>query len=244
MATVSTLRRRSHKPRRAVLAQGVFPPARPPTCNRLGGYTHCGALSWPAGSCSRSQAWPLRQRPPPAPRHQRPETTTGTSTRSPRPQLDGARPRQRGRQLPTRPPHPAVRAETRHWLTVMNGRPPATSRARSRAPLSAGSPAPAALARPGAHRDTGVAAREASALPARWLCIHRYEGSWADSGSPYWGGLQMDLSFQQPVRRLAPPPQGHRGSLEPARADLGRGARRRVRGFSPWPNTARDCGLY
>src|SRR6188472_2759271 len=29
-----------------------------------------------------------------------------------------------------------------------------------------------------------------------WLCIHGYEGAWSDSGSPYYGGLQMDISFQ------------------------------------------------
>src|SRR4029077_3959634 len=29
-----------------------------------------------------------------------------------------------------------------------------------------------------------------------WLCIHRYEGAWTDGGSPYYGGLQMDVSFQ------------------------------------------------
>jgi len=28
-----------------------------------------------------------------------------------------------------------------------------------------------------------------------WLWIHRFEGSWADSGDPYWGGLPMDRSF-------------------------------------------------
>ena len=30
-----------------------------------------------------------------------------------------------------------------------------------------------------------------------WLCIHRYEGSWADPNGPYYGGLQMDMSFMQ-----------------------------------------------
>jgi hypothetical protein len=30
-----------------------------------------------------------------------------------------------------------------------------------------------------------------------WLCIHRYEGSWSDSGDPYWGGLQMDRGFME-----------------------------------------------
>ena len=32
---------------------------------------------------------------------------------------------------------------------------------------------------------------------AGWLCIHRYEGAWTDSGGPYYGGLQMDLGFQR-----------------------------------------------
>ncbi len=26
---------------------------------------------------------------------------------------------------------------------------------------------------------------------AGWLCIHSREGSWSDTGDPYWGGLQM-----------------------------------------------------
>src|SRR3954470_5683470 len=30
---------------------------------------------------------------------------------------------------------------------------------------------------------------------SQWRCIHRYEGSWRDGGAPYWGGLQMDMSF-------------------------------------------------
>ena len=29
------------------------------------------------------------------------------------------------------------------------------------------------------------------------MCIHRYEGAWSDDGSPYYGGLQMDIGFQQ-----------------------------------------------
>jgi len=34
-----------------------------------------------------------------------------------------------------------------------------------------------------------------------WLCIHRYEGSWRDSGDPYWGGLQMDRGFMHSYSR-------------------------------------------
>lgn len=30
-----------------------------------------------------------------------------------------------------------------------------------------------------------------------WLCIHRGEGAWNDSGYPYWGGLQMSSWFMR-----------------------------------------------
>ena len=35
----------------------------------------------------------------------------------------------------------------------------------------------------------------------QWLCIHRYEGRWHDPGAPYYGGLQMGLSFQRAYGR-------------------------------------------
>src|SRR5204862_425389 len=43
-------------------------------------------------------------------------------------------------------------------------------------------------------RTAGQAYLRAIHPPHRraWLCIHRYEGSWRDSGDPYWGGLQRD----------------------------------------------------
>ena len=31
----------------------------------------------------------------------------------------------------------------------------------------------------------------------QFLCIHRYEARWTDTGAPYYGGLQMDLGFQR-----------------------------------------------
>ena len=77
-----------------------------------------------------------------------------------------------------------------------------------------------------------------------WLCIHRYEGSWWDSGDPYWGGLQMDRSF---MRAYAPPALLRRGwanrwtPLE--QMWVAERAHRSGRGFSPWPNTARACNL-
>jgi hypothetical protein len=29
------------------------------------------------------------------------------------------------------------------------------------------------------------------------MCVHRDEGSWRDPNGPFYGGLQMDLSFQR-----------------------------------------------
>lgn len=88
-----------------------------------------------------------------------------------------------------------------------------------------------------------------------WLCINRFEGSWTDSGDPYWGGLQMDRGFMATygsdfIWR-------HQGGLANTwtpleqmiaanRARVGldwRGRHVRVRGFYPWPTTARYCGL-
>ena len=77
-----------------------------------------------------------------------------------------------------------------------------------------------------------------------WLCIHHFEGSWSDSGDPYWGGLQMDRGF---MRTYAP-----RFLLRKGWADhwtpleqmwVAERAHRSGRGYNPWPNTARYCGL-
>ena len=70
---------------------------------------------------------------------------------------------------------------------------------------------------PGGRRLTGLSAQSARRTADVWktrsdaahrramrpphlrefLCIHRYEGSWTDGGDPYWGGLQMDRTFQR-----------------------------------------------
>jgi hypothetical protein len=80
---------------------------------------------------------------------------------------------------------------------------------------------------------------------AEWQCIHRYEGAWdARTGNGYYGGLQMDISFQRhyagrllrrkgtadhwtPLEQMWAAEHAHRSGL----------------GFTPWPNTARFCGL-
>ena len=78
-----------------------------------------------------------------------------------------------------------------------------------------------------------------------WVCIHRHEGAWNDSGDPYWGGLQMDRGFMLAYGRdmIA----RHRGGLAdkwtPAEQIVVAERAYASRGFTPWPNTARSCGL-
>jgi hypothetical protein len=94
-----------------------------------------------------------------------------------------------------------------------------------------------------------VAAHAHPALPARLVsafgCIHAYEGAWSsNTGNGYYGGLQMDLAFQRLygaefLRRW--------GTADnwPSWAQLAAAvtAYRSGRGFWPWPNSARVCGL-
>jgi hypothetical protein len=90
------------------------------------------------------------------------------------------------------------------------------------------------------------ARRQAGNPPRRraWLCIQRHEGPWNDPYGPYYGGLQMDLAFQ---RRY-----GFDLLLRKGTADrwtpleqiwVAERAYRSGRGFSPWPNAARACGV-
>ena len=87
-----------------------------------------------------------------------------------------------------------------------------------------------------------------SPLGNHWLedaftCIHHHEGRWTDSGDPYWGGLQMDWSFMRAyggeyLRAFGPANHWPR-SVQVAvaiKAYLSRG-------FGPWPNTRKACGL-
>lgn len=77
-----------------------------------------------------------------------------------------------------------------------------------------------------------------------WLCIHRYEGSWRDSGDPYWGGLQMDRSFMQHYAPRHLLRRGWANRWSPIEQMwVAERALRAGRGFYPWPNTARVCGL-
>jgi integrase len=91
-------------------------------------------------------------------------------------------------------------------------------------------------------------------LPPRFvkgaLCIHRYEGGWrANTGNGYYGGMQMDHGFQRTYgtwlyRHVGTadrwtPHQQLTISFRAYRGWKGYEGR----GWYPWPNTARACGL-
>jgi hypothetical protein len=82
-----------------------------------------------------------------------------------------------------------------------------------------------------------------------WRCIHRHEasraGGWsASTGNGYYGGLQMSMPFQ---RALAPELLRAKGTADNwtpiEQMWVAERAVKRGFGFTPWPNTARACGL-
>jgi hypothetical protein len=77
----------------------------------------------------------------------------------------------------------------------------------------------------------------------QWLCIHRYEGAWNDPDAPYYGGLQMDLGFQQAYGSYLLRTKGTADNWSPLEQMWAAERAHATSGFSPWPNTARLCGL-
>jgi hypothetical protein len=117
-----------------------------------------------------------------------------------------------------------------HATTQLGARAPPT-RPPARAPAAVRACPPRAGGRSGALQE--------------WLCIHRYEGAWdANTGNGYYGGLQMDKEFQQaygPELLQAKGTADHWTPLE--QMQVAERAYQSGRGFYPWPNTARMCGL-
>jgi hypothetical protein len=103
-----------------------------------------------------------------------------------------------------------------------------------------------------AWKDKAAKRRRQAANPPhlrQWLCIHRYERhprqGWATAtGNGFFGGLQMNLSFQ---RTYGPDLLRKKGTANRWTALeqiwVAERAYRSGRGFHPWPNTARSCGL-
>lgn len=75
-------------------------------------------------------------------------------------------------------------------------------------------------------------------------CVHTYEGSWsANTGNGYYGGLQMDVTFQRSYGRELLGAKGTANRWTPAEQMAVAIRAHATRGFWPWPNTARRCGL-
>lgn len=102
-----------------------------------------------------------------------------------------------------------------------------------------------------------VLAREMLGDVANWECIHsgikangqrvgNGEASWTDAGDPYWGGLQMDRTFMLEYGRDMI--RKHHGGLANTwtpreQIIVAQRAFAQGRGYNPWPNTGRACGL-
>jgi hypothetical protein len=128
-----------------------------------------------------------------------------------------------------------LRRITRRWEVVMGRRPARTSAAlNTRSALAFW------------QRQVRYVRRLATHPPHErgWLCIHRFEAGWHDWGDPYWGGLQMDRGF---MRTYAPRLLLRRGWADRwtvlEQMWVAERAHRSGRGFWPWPNSARACGL-
>ena len=77
-----------------------------------------------------------------------------------------------------------------------------------------------------------------------FLCIHHYEGSWpSNTGNGYYGGLQMNLGFQQTYAPWLLRTKGTADHWTPLEQVWIAERAAKSRGFYPWPNTARFCGL-
>jgi hypothetical protein len=132
--------------------------------------------------------------------------------------------------------------ETWRWQSVMGVRRTPTKNAAVRDPSRAFK-----LWVRNLWKRRAVRARTRASRPphrAAWLCIQRYEGAWNDPNPPYYGGLQMDLSFQRTYGRALLRRKGTADRWTPLEQMwVAERAYRAGRGFYPWPNTARHCGL-
>ena len=98
----------------------------------------------------------------------------------------------------------------------------------------------------GLWRHRAITARHQAQRPphrSQWLCIHRFEGAWTDPNGPYYGGLQMDVEFQRTYGLDLYRAKGTADHWTPLEQMWVAERAFRTRGFWPWPNTARYCGL-
>ena len=78
-------------------------------------------------------------------------------------------------------------------------------------------------------------------------CIHTYEGAWdavSDTVPTYYGGLQMDASFEEAYGSDVLAYRGGHANVWPRHDQLMVAIRGyEVRGYTPWPTAAAACGL-
>lgn len=96
----------------------------------------------------------------------------------------------------------------------------------------------------GGHAETVTLVRELPTFAA-FVCIHQHEGAWNDTGDPYWGGLQMDRDFMRAYGRdmLAKYRGRWADAWTPAEQIIVAHRAWLKRGFGPWPNTRKPCGV-
>lgn len=84
---------------------------------------------------------------------------------------------------------------------------------------------------------------------SHWNCIYRYErhprqGWQTKTGNGYYGGLQMDMTFQRTYGPEYLRKYGTADKWPPiVQMAVAQRAKDSGRGYYPWPNTARYCGL-
>jgi hypothetical protein len=81
---------------------------------------------------------------------------------------------------------------------------------------------------------------------AELMCIagHESHATWdISTGNGYYGGLQMDRGFQQTYAPELYRTKGTADNWTPEEQMQAAERAIRTRGFTPWPNTARTCGL-
>ena len=135
------------------------------------------------------------------------------------------------------------RAETWRWQRLMNVRRSPTQYAAERSKSIEFRRFVLSI-----WRERAARMRRAAMNPPRlraWLCIHRHEGPWnANTGNGYYGGLQMDMTFQRQYGAFLLRKKGPAHRWRPIEQIwVAERAYRSGRGFYPWPNTARMCGL-
>jgi hypothetical protein len=94
-------------------------------------------------------------------------------------------------------------------------------------------------------REKARQVRSLASVPyGKWECIHEHEGAWnSNTGNGYYGGLQMDYGFMGSYGSEFLSRWGTADNW-PVWAQITAAERAySSRGFSPWPNTARACGL-